>query len=43
VAHLLASDGANEDQFGLSISIYDNVIAVGAMYDDNAKGGNACK
>ena len=34
----MASDGAGTDEFGSSISIYDNTIAVGAR-DDNTDGG----
>jgi len=35
---LLASDGAEEDWFGYSVSIYDNYAIVGALYDDTQKG-----
>jgi hypothetical protein len=38
VAQLLASDGAEYDNFGWSISIYNNLIAVGAYYDDTLFG-----
>ena len=39
VAKLVASDGTSEDQFGWSISIYNNIIAVGAGGDDTTNGG----
>ena len=39
VAKLLASDGATYDLFGYSISIYNNLIAVGAYADDTTTGG----
>ena len=39
VAKLVASDGASNDQFGYSISVYDNIIAVGARSDDITNGG----
>ena len=39
MAKLLASDGAEYDYFGYSISIYNNLIAVGAVLDDTITGG----
>ncbi|HUU84227.1 MAG TPA: FG-GAP repeat protein [Phycisphaerae bacterium] len=38
---LVASDGADGDQFGTSVAIADEVIVVGAYSDDNANGVNA--
>ena len=35
---LTASDGADEDRFGNSISVYNNTAVIGASYDDNRKG-----
>ena len=43
MAKLLASDGADSDNFGYSISIYNNLIAVGATLDDTTGGSNAGK
>ena len=34
----MASDGTTSDRFGWSISIYDNMIAVGAYYDNSYAG-----
>ena len=39
MAKLVASDGASGDEFGWSVSIYNNIIAVGALYDDTTNGG----
>ncbi len=40
VAQLLASDRGAHDEFGSSISLYNNLIAVGAIYvDDTSTGG----
>ena len=33
---LLASDGSVGDQFGESVSVYGNIIVVGALLDDAA-------
>jgi len=38
---LTASDGMANDQFGQSVGIYEDYIAVGARYEDNANGSNA--
>lgn len=38
---LTASDTMANDQFGGSVAIYDDYIAVGARYEDNANGSNA--
>ena len=38
MAKLVASDGAPDDNFGYAISIYDNMIAVGAFGDDSYTG-----
>ncbi len=38
---LTASDGMASDQFGQSVGIYGDYIAVGARYEDNANGSNA--
>jgi len=38
ITKLLASDGAAEDWFGFSVSIYDNYAIVGALYDDTQRG-----
>ena len=40
VAKLVASDGAPDDIFGWSISIYNNTIAVGASGDKSSTGNN---
>jgi hypothetical protein len=34
---LLASDGAAYDKFGFAVSVYSNVIVVGAYLDDDEK------
>ena len=39
MAQLLASDGTTGDYFGISITIYNNLIAVGAVWDDTTTGG----
>lgn len=42
VAKLLPSDGAAGDNFGWSIGIYDNIVAVGAIWDsDNGSGSGS--
>ena len=38
---LLASDGSANDWFGTSVSVYGNIIVVGAWYDDTASGSDA--
>jgi hypothetical protein len=37
---LLADDGAAGDKFGFAVSVYSDVIVVGAYLDDD-KGGNS--
>jgi len=37
-AHLTASDGAADDFFGISVSIFGNIAIVGAYHDDTAAG-----
>ena len=39
-AKLVASDGATNDNFGWSISMYNKMIAVGAWLDNNYIGTN---
>jgi hypothetical protein len=39
-ARLNADDAANSDQFGLSVAIDGDTIAVGAMYDDTTRGSD---
>ena len=41
VEKLTANDGAENDQFGFSVSISGDYISVGAIYDDNDLGSNA--
>ena len=41
VSKLVASDGAASDFFGWSVSVWSNVIVVGARDDDTAAGSNA--
>ena len=41
VQTLLASDGAGEDRFGVSLAVYNGVVIVAAYGDDNEKGANA--
>jgi hypothetical protein len=38
---LVASDGGADDNFGYSVSVYGDVIAVGAYYADTSAGSNA--
>jgi hypothetical protein len=38
---LVAADGGAADQFGRSISLSGDLLAVGSVYDDNEKGINA--
>ena len=38
VSKLVASDGAADDEFGYSVSVWNNVIVVGAYYDDTSAG-----
>src|SRR5262249_19798977 len=38
---LTASDGANYDDFGVSVAVKDDLIVVGAHYDDTAAGADA--
>jgi hypothetical protein len=38
VSKLIASDGAVADSFGYSVSIFDKIIAVGAIFDDTVGG-----
>ena len=40
-SQLLASDGSAGDVFGISVSVYGNIIVVGAYGDDTAGGTNA--
>ena len=40
VQKLAASDGAANDEFGWSVSVSGNAMAVGAIYDDD-KGSNS--
>ena len=40
-AKLLANDGSSGDQFGFSVGIYENVVIIGAPYEDNDMGTNA--
>ena len=42
VAKLVASDGIINSQFGYSIAIYNNTIAVGAYGDNSYTGINKC-
>ena len=37
---LLAADGAANDWFGWSVAIHNSTIVVGALHDDNEKGGS---
>ena len=39
--HLLPSDGADSDDFGISVAISGDTIVVGAKFDDTAGGANA--
>lgn len=32
---IVASDGAANDQFGISVAVRDNTVIVGAWYDDD--------
>ena len=41
VSKLVASDGAAYDYFGISVSVWSNVIVVGAHYVDTSAGENA--
>lgn len=41
ISKLVASDGALNDYFGYSLSIFDKIIAVGAIYDDTVGGVDA--
>ena len=38
---LVASDGSADDVFGTSVSVYGNIIVVGASGDDTAGGSDA--
>ncbi len=38
---LLASDGANNDWFGRSVSVYNNTVVIGATYGDDNGSGSA--
>ncbi|MEL6822975.1 MAG: T9SS type A sorting domain-containing protein [Calditrichota bacterium] len=38
VSKILAADGSAEDEFGVSVSIEDNLLAIGARYQDSAAG-----
>jgi len=40
-AKLTASDGAADDRFGSSVSLYGDTALVGALYDDTTAGSNA--
>ena len=40
-AKLLASDGAGNDEFGVSVSVHNDMIVVGAYWDNNSGGINA--
>ena len=31
---LVASDGGADDDFGISVSVYNNIVVAGAHYDD---------
>ena len=41
VSKLVASDGAAGDGFGFSVSVWSNVIVVGAVEDDTSAGTDA--
>ena len=38
VVKIVASDGVAYDYFGVSVSMYGNMLAVGAYYDDTYRG-----
>ena len=40
VSKLVASDAGNGDNFGYSVSVWGNVMVIGARYDDTALGSN---
>ena len=38
VVKIVASDGVGDDYFGISVSMYGNMLAVGALGDDSYRG-----
>ena len=40
-AKLTASDGGQSDNFGISVSVHDDLAVVGAYYDDGGNGSNS--
>ena len=43
VSHIFSNDGFTKDYFGSSISVFQNVVAVGAHWDDTARGADTGK